>query len=37
VGGISIVSVNWMMAMLKFPDLSWHIQVATTNIGGAVQ
>src|SRR5260370_6870041 len=36
VDGISIVSVNCMMAMLKLPDLSWHIQVGTTNIGGAV-
>src|SRR5712671_206052 len=37
VDGISVVSVNCMMAMLKLPDLSWHIQVGTTNIGGAVQ
>ncbi len=37
VDGISIVSVNCMMAMLKLPDLGWHIQVGTTNIGGAVQ
>src|SRR2546422_5093034 len=37
VDGISIVSVNCMMAMLKLPNLSWHIQVGTTNIGGAVQ
>src|SRR5258708_26596781 len=37
VDGISIVSVNCMMAMLKLPALSWHIQVGTTNIGGAVQ
>src|SRR5260370_40616867 len=37
VDGISIVSVNCMMAMLKLPDLAWHIQVGTTNIGGAVQ
>src|SRR5260221_11268107 len=37
VDGISIVSVNCMMAMLKLPDLSWHIQVGTTNIGGALQ
>jgi acetyl-CoA acetyltransferase len=37
VDGISIVSVNCMMAMLKLPHLSWHIQVGTTNIGGAVQ
>src|SRR6202171_4246900 len=37
VDGISIVSVNCMMTMLKLPDLSWHIQVETTNIGGAVQ
>src|SRR5260221_6439837 len=37
VDGISIVSVNCMMGMLKLPNLSWHIQVGTTNIGGAVQ
>ncbi|TMJ67400.1 MAG: hypothetical protein E6G83_07760, partial [Alphaproteobacteria bacterium] len=37
VDGISIVSVNCMMAMLKSSNLSWHIQVGTTNIGGAVQ
>src|SRR3979409_2803571 len=37
VDGISIVSVNGMMAMLKLPNLTWHIQVGTTNIGGAVQ
>src|ERR1700682_4049629 len=37
VDGISIVSVNCMMAMLKLPALTWHIQVGTTNIGGAVQ
>ena len=37
VDGISVVSVNCMMAMLKLPDLTWHIQVGTTNIGGAVQ
>src|ERR1700751_868062 len=37
VDGVSVVSVNCMMAMLKLPALSWHIQVGTTNIGGAVQ
>src|SRR3982751_3077421 len=37
VDGISIVSVNCMMAMLKLPNLSWHIQTGTVNIGGAVQ
>ncbi|MBV9248440.1 MAG: hypothetical protein JO227_04230, partial [Acetobacteraceae bacterium] len=37
IDGVSIVSVNCMMAMLKLPVLSWHIQVGTTNIGGAVQ
>src|SRR3974377_2446815 len=37
VDGISLVAVNCMMAMLKLPNLSWHIQVGTTNIGGAVQ
>src|SRR5437667_3582322 len=35
--GVTIVSVNGMMAMLKLPNLSWHIQVETVNIGGAVQ
>src|SRR6202047_1789463 len=37
IDGISIVSVNCMMAMLKLPNLTWHIQVGTTNIGGAMQ
>src|SRR4051794_6678326 len=37
IDGISVVSVNCMMAMLKLPDLTWHIQVGTVNIGGAVQ
>jgi len=37
VDGISIVSVNCMMAMLKLPRLAWHIQTGTVNIGGAVQ
>ena len=37
VDGISVVSVNCMMAMLKLPNLTWHIQVGTVNIGGAVQ
>ena len=37
VDGISIVSVNCMMAMLKLPNLAWHIQVGSVNIGGAVQ
>src|SRR5262249_48068698 len=37
VDGISIVSVNCMMAMLKLPNLSWHIQVGSVNIGGAFQ
>src|SRR3979490_3405066 len=37
VGGISVVRVNCMMAMLKLPNLTWHIQGGTTNIGGAVQ
>ena len=27
VDGISVVSVNCMMAMLKLPNLTWHIQV----------
>src|ERR671923_2740319 len=37
VDGISIVSVNCMMAMLKLPNLAWHIQTGSVNIGGAVQ
>src|SRR5579859_4078076 len=37
IDGISVVSVNCMMAMLKLPSLSWHIQVGSVNIGGAVQ
>ena len=37
VDGISIVSVNCMMAMLKLPHLTWHIQTGSVNIGGAVQ
>src|SRR5206468_2783487 len=37
VDGITIVSVNCMMAMLKLSNLSWHVQVETVNIGGAVQ
>ncbi|MES2565200.1 MAG: hypothetical protein V4637_21110 [Pseudomonadota bacterium] len=37
VDGISIVSVNCMMAMLKLPHLTWHMQTGSVNIGGAVQ
>lgn len=37
VDGISIVSVNCMMAMLKLPNLTWHMQTGSVNIGGAVQ
>src|SRR5882757_7979820 len=37
VDGISIVSVNCMMAMLKLPNLTWHMQAGSNNIGGAVQ
>src|SRR5260370_38432785 len=37
VDGISVVSVNCMMSMLKLPNLACHIQLATVNIGGAVQ
>ena len=37
VDGISIVSVNCMMAMLKLPNLTWLIQTGSVNIGGAVQ
>src|SRR5436305_10734843 len=37
VDAIWIVSLNCMMPMLKLPNLTWHIQVGTTNIGGAVQ
>lgn len=37
VDGISVVSVNCMMSMLKLPHLTWHMQVGNNNIGGAVQ
>ena len=37
IDGVTIVSVNCMMAMLKLPNLAWHVQVETVNIGGAVQ
>ena len=37
VDGISVVSVNCMMAMAKLPNLTWHMQVGNNNIGGAVQ
>src|ERR1700749_211580 len=37
VDGISVVSVNCMMAMLKLPNLTCHIQAGTTNIAGARQ
>src|SRR6266487_1559839 len=37
IDGVSIVSVNCMMAMLKLPNLSWHIQVGTVNIDNAMQ
>ena len=37
VDGISVVSVNCMMAMLKLPHLTWHMQVGSNNIGGAFQ
>ena len=37
IDGVTIVSVNCMMAMLKLPNLTWHVQVETVNIGGAVQ
>ena len=37
VDGIPIVSVNCMIATLKRPNLSRHIEVGTVNIGGAVQ
>lgn len=37
VDGLSIVSVNAMMTMLKLPRLRWHLQNETVNIGGAVQ
>src|SRR5262249_44651842 len=29
IDGVTIVSVNCMMAMLKLPNLGWHIQVET--------
>lgn len=35
--GISIVSVNCMMVMLKLPNITWHCETETVNIGGAVQ
>src|SRR2546425_258439 len=37
IDGVTIVSVNCMMTMLKLPNLAWHVQVETVNIGGAVQ
>src|SRR5437667_9978813 len=37
VDGVTVVSVNCMMAMLKLPNLSRHVQVQTVNIGGALQ
>ncbi len=37
VDGVSIVSVNAMMTMLKLPNLRWHLQNETVNIGGSVQ
>src|SRR5262249_45122219 len=33
VDGVTIVSVNCMMAMLKLSNLAWHVQVETVNIG----
>src|SRR5437870_4764485 len=35
IDGVTIVSVNCMMTMLKLPNLAWHVQVETVNIGGA--
>ena len=37
IDGVTVVSVNCMMAMLKLPNLTWHIQTGSVNIGGAVQ
>jgi len=37
VDGVSHVSVNCMLAMLKLPNPRWHIQGETVNIGGAFQ
>src|SRR5256885_2630341 len=37
IDGVTIVAVNCMMTMLKLPNLAWHVQVETVNIGGAVQ
>src|SRR5438132_12875704 len=37
VDGVTVVSVNCMMAMLRLPNLAWHVQVASVNIGGAAQ
>ena len=35
IDGVTIVSVNCMMAMLRLPNLAWHIQTESVNIGGA--
>ncbi|MSQ42293.1 MAG: hypothetical protein EXR65_04575, partial [Dehalococcoidia bacterium] len=37
VDGLTMVSTNCMMTMLKLPKLRWHIQNETVNIGGATQ
>src|ERR1700677_1452977 len=37
VDGFTVVSVNSMMAMRKLPNLTWHIQVGITNIGGVMR
>lgn len=37
IDGVTIVSVNCMMAMLRLPNLAWHIQTESVNIGGALQ
>ena len=37
VEGISEVGVETMMSLLKLPNLSWHIEVGSVNVGGAVQ
>lgn len=37
VDGLTIVSTNCMMTMLKLPNLRWHAQNETVNIGGTTQ
>ena len=37
VDGLTMVSTNAMMTALKLPNLRWHMQNETVNIGGATQ